>query len=92
MTLASAVPSKSTGDFAATRAVAFLREVGCEQGDVIIKTDQEPAMLSLMTRMSEARASRGCGRCIMENSPVGSSGSNGIIEKGSKLSRSRRGQ
>jgi hypothetical protein len=79
ITLSSTVPSKSTGEFAAKRVVAFLREIGCEQGDIIVKTDQEPAMLSLMTRMSEVRASRGGGRCIMENSPVGSRGSNGII-------------
>jgi len=81
MTLASTVPSKSTGEFAAKRVVAFLREIGCEQGDIIVKSDQEPAMLSLLTRVSEVRASRGGGRCIMENSPVGSSGSNGIIER-----------
>ena len=81
MTLSSTVPSKSTGEFAAKRAVAFLREIGCEQGDIILKTDQEPAMLALMTRISEVRASRGGGKCLMENSPVGSSGSNGVIER-----------
>ncbi len=59
MTLSSAVPSKTTGEFAAKRVVAFMREIGCEQGDVVIKTDQEPAMQSMMMKVSEVRASRG---------------------------------
>ena len=58
-----------------------MREVGCEQGEVIIKSDQEPAMLALLTKISEVRASKGGGRCIFENSPVHSSGSNGVIER-----------
>ena len=35
MTLSTAVPSKSTGTFVARRVVAFLREIGCLQCDVV---------------------------------------------------------
>ena len=35
MLMGSAVPSKSTGTFIAKRVVAFLREVGLENGDII---------------------------------------------------------
>jgi hypothetical protein len=46
MTMSPAVPAKSTGTFIERRVVAFMREVGCEHGDVIFKSDQEPAMTS----------------------------------------------
>ena len=42
--MASVTPSKSTGEFIAKRVVAFMREVGCEQSDVTMKSDQEAAV------------------------------------------------
>ncbi len=70
MSMASVIPTKATtGDFAANRVVAFMKEVGCEQGNVVVKGDQEPAL----------GASRDGGWMIVERSPVGSS--NGVIER-----------
>ena len=81
MTLASAVPSKSTGTFIAKRIVAFMREIGCEQGDVIVKSDQEPAVQAIITAVGKTRAAAGGGRMVVEASPVGQSASNGIAER-----------
>ena len=81
MTMSSAVPSKSTGTFIARRVVAFMREVGCEHGDVIVKSDQEPAMTALLSEVGRVRAAGGGGKFIVESSPVGSSASNGIVER-----------
>jgi hypothetical protein len=39
MTMSAAVPSKSTGTFIARRVVAFLKEIGCAQCDIIVKSD-----------------------------------------------------
>jgi hypothetical protein len=83
MTMATVAPSKSsTGAFIARRAAAFLREIGCEQNDIIVKSDQEPAMLALLSEIGRVRATVGNGKCIPEHSPVGSSASNGVIERG----------
>ena len=68
MMMASVVQSKSTGEFIATRIVAFMKEVGCEQADVTVKTDQEEAMKAIMTEVAKVRASRGSGRTVVEMS------------------------
>ena len=81
MKMASAMPSKSTGTFIARRIVAFMREVGCEQGDITVKTDQEEAMKSIVTAVGRVRAAAGGGRMTVEMSPVGQSQSNGIAER-----------
>ena len=81
MTMSSATPSKSTGGFIAKRVVAFLREIGAEQGDLIVKSDQEPAIMSIVTEIGRIRAAAGGGKFIVENSPVGSSASNGVVER-----------
>lgn len=81
MKMASAMPSKSTGTFIARRIVAFMREVGCEQGDLTVKTDQEEAMKSIVTAVGRVRAAAGGGRMTVEMSPVGQSQSNGIAER-----------
>ena len=80
MTMSSAVPSKSTGTFIAKRVVAFLREIGCEQCDLVAKSNQEPAITSIVSEVGRIRAASGGGRYIVESSPVGSSGSNGVVE------------
>jgi hypothetical protein len=81
MTLSSAVPSKSTGTFIAQRVAAFLREIGCSHCDIIAKSDQEPAITSIVAEVGRVRAADGGGRYIVETSPVGSSGSNGVVER-----------
>ena len=82
MTLATVVPSKSTGTFAAKRVVEFLKEIGCRTGDLLLKTDQEPAIRALVAEICKVRAAEGStGRVIEEMSPKGSSGSNGVVER-----------
>ncbi len=71
MMMAAAMPSKSTGNFIAKRVVAFVREIGCEQGDVTLKSDQ----------VGRVRAAAGGGKMIVESSPVGQSQSNGTAER-----------
>ena len=80
MTMSSVVPRKgTTGDFAAKRVVAFVKEIGLEGAALIIKTDQEEAMKAVATDVARWR---GGVKTIFENSPVKSSGSNGIAERG----------
>ena len=80
MVLSEVVPRKGTvGKFAATRTVAFIRELGYGESSIILKSDQEPAMLALVNDIIKHRAPA---QTIPEQSPIGSSGSNGIIERG----------
>ena len=44
MTMSSVAPSKTCGEFIAKRVVAFMKEIGADQGDITIKSDQEPAL------------------------------------------------
>ena len=82
MTLATVVPSKSTGTFAARRVVEFLKEIGCRTCDIILKTDQENAIRALVADVCKVRAAEGgVGRVIEEMSPKGSSSSNGVVER-----------
>ena len=46
-----------------------------------IRSDQEPAMKSIVSDIARARAELGGGRLNIENSPVDSSQSNGTIER-----------
>jgi hypothetical protein len=78
MTMAAAVPSKSIGTYIARRVVAFMQEVGCEQLDIVVKSDQEAAIVEEVGRV---RAASSRGRYVVESSPVGSSASNGIVER-----------
>ena len=64
MTLSTAVPSKSTGTFVARRVVAFLREIGCLQCDIVAKSDQEPTIMSIVSEVGRLRAAEGGGRYI----------------------------
>jgi hypothetical protein len=80
MTLATAVPSKSTGQFVVDRVLAFMKEIGVENLDVIAKSDQEPAVKHLIDEVGKAKAEFG-GRWIVEHSPVDSHASNGVVER-----------
>lgn len=81
MVLSAPVPSKSTGTFVAKRVIAFLSEIGCLHGDVVVRSDQEPAMVAVVNEVGRLRAAAGGGRWIVEHSPVGSSASNGVAER-----------
>ena len=79
MCMATVVPTKETnGMFGSEKAMKFIRQCGDEATDVIIKTDQEPAIKFLVEELVKARAE---GRTHVEESPVGSSGSNGVVER-----------
>ena len=81
MTLATAVPSKSASSFISKRLVAFMREVGILHGDLLVKSDQEPAVKAILDEAGRARSAEGGGKYLMEQSPVGSSASNGVVER-----------
>ena len=82
MTMSTLAPSKATGDFVAKRIVTFMKECGCEGADVIVKADQEPAIVLLLERVAQERAANGAkGRTIIEHSPKYSSKSNGVVER-----------
>ena len=81
MTMAAAVPTKTTRAYIARRVVAFMKEVGNEYGDIVVKSDQEPAITSIVAEVGRVRAAGGGGRYVVENSPVRSSASNGVVER-----------
>ena len=82
-TLSTVVPRKTTGEWTAKRLTAWLREIGLEHSDIIIKSDNEPALVSVVDGLSRARAVvSGSARTVIEHSPVHSSASNGIVERG----------
>ena len=84
MTLASATPSKGATEFLAKRLFAFLREVGADKGDLVVRCDQEPAIVAVLGELARHRAAGGGGRTIPEHSPVGDSQGNGVAEKAIK--------
>ena len=73
MTLATAVPKKTTGAYLQNRIKGFFNEIGVLHGDMIIKTDQEPAIKAIVEDLGKVKAADGSGKYIVENSPVGSS-------------------
>ena len=81
MKLCAPVPSKSTGEFIAKRILAFMKEVGCKFGDMTVKSDQEKAILAILEKVGQMRAADGGGRMLTENSPVGDSQGNGLVER-----------
>ena len=64
MILASAVPSQTAGTFITKRVMAFLAEVGCELGDLIAKSDQEPAVMTVVQDVRWPRPGCGGGRFL----------------------------
>ena len=79
MTMATVVPRKgAVGDFAAARIMAFIRELGLAEADIIMKGDQEAAIKAVIEKVAGMRPTA---RTIPEHSPVGSSGSNGVVER-----------
>ena len=82
MTMATVVPMKgSTGKFVVDKVMSFIAECGSQSGDIIIKTDQEPAICFLVKDIVRERGDEKRCRTIVEQSPVASSGSNGLVER-----------
>ena len=81
MTLAIVIPDKSTNEFVVQRTLAFLEEIGCLHPDVSVKSDQEAACKCLVAEIGKMRAMKGGGKWIVENSQVGASASNGVVER-----------
>ena len=80
MTLMTAMASKTPTTWTIERVVTFLREIGLEHTDVIVKSDQEPTIKKLVDEVGHARNPT-TSRWIVESSPVGSHASNGIVER-----------
>ena len=57
-----AVPTKSTGEFVARRILAITREAGNKYGDVIVKSDQENAIMAILKKVGQLRAAEGGGK------------------------------
>ena len=62
--LSRKVPRKSTGDWTCRRLMAWRREIGLEFVDIIVKSDNEPALTSLIESQSTLRAMKSGSRMI----------------------------
>jgi hypothetical protein len=82
--MGTVLPSKTRGEFAARRVVAFMREMGCEHCVINVKSDNEPAVMALMQEVGRWRAAAGGQQMNVETSPAYASQSNGYIESGVK--------
>ena len=79
MKKAVVVPKKgSTGRFAAKMVLELIEECGDKDRDIIVKTDQEPAILFLVDDICTSRTGA---RTIKEAAPRASKGSNGVVER-----------
>ena len=63
-------------DATVTGTVANLRQLG-HYGDLVLKTDGEPSLVELMTRVAEKRAAG----TILQRSPPYDSQANGLVER-----------
>ena len=78
--MASVVPvNGSSNEFPAKRINAFIRELGLEAQDLVLRGDQEPALQDLLAEVGRRRVPA---KTFYEVSPVGSSASNGVAERG----------
>jgi len=76
---ATTVPMKgSMGQFALDKALELIAEAGDASQRIMVKTDQENSVKALI---EDLVAQREEGRTIVEESPVKSSGSNGVVER-----------
>ena len=97
MVMATVVPMKGASvEFPVRRCLGFLKEIGLENADVVLKSGQEDSIMDVLNNVAKRRSAgsrpellkaRGIqsvgsqARAIPEASPVGSSGSNGVIER-----------
>ena len=82
--MGTVLPSKTRGEFAARRVVAFMRELGCEHCVINVKSDNEPAVMALVQEVGRWRAAAGGRKMNVETSAAYSSQSNGVAESGVK--------
>ena len=81
MTCSMVVWEKGIGDgYVARRVIAFIRELGYDGKKFVLKSYQESSVNAVLVRVAQRRE----GETFLEHSPVRSSGSNGIIERGIK--------
>eukprot|EP00973_Karenia_brevis_P013073 1774155-Karenia_brevis.AAC.1 len=74
--MATTVPHKGgRGGFAVDKCLDFMAEAGDHSGDILIKSDAEEAMRLLVKMIKEDRVK---GKTVVEETPKGSKGSNGI--------------
>ena len=59
MTMATVAPRKSSGEWLGKRVMAFMREAGCEVEAVVMKTDNEPALVKVVEEVGRLRAANG---------------------------------
>ena len=78
MATALATKGLGTGKFAVDKCLDFIEENGDGNKDVIVKTDQESSAKYLIKDIVSERSE---GKTMIEESPVRSSGSNGIVER-----------
>ena len=77
---AHVIKEKGVHDYAVDRLELEIRNLGYKR--LILKSDQEAAIMSVVGEVIRMRAANGgIGRTIEETSPVGSSSSNGIVER-----------
>ena len=80
MTMAAVVPvERTSGQFAAMKVLEFIKECGVAETEIILKSDQENAIQALMAVIVKTS---GAAITVLETSPVGSCGSNGVVERG----------
>ena len=65
MKMAATVPKKTTGSYIQKRGIGFLNEVGCLHGDLIVKSDQKPAIKAVVEDVGRAKTADGSGRYIV---------------------------
>ena len=75
------VPKKGVHTPTAQKVVGFMKELGCENVDAVVKSDQEPAIRAMVREVIRLRSASGV-RTIPEASPAYSSASNGVVERG----------
>ena len=76
------VKEKGAADeYTTKRIIAFTKELGYESARITLKSDQESSVKAVIDAVIRAR---GDAPTMPEHSPVRSSGSNGIIERGIK--------
>ena len=63
------------------RIIAFIEELGYESAKIVLKSDQESSVKSVIDAVIRARRDA---QTMPDYSPVRSSGSNGVIERGIK--------
>ena len=70
-----------TREWICRRLMAWLREIGLESVDIIVNSNNEPALTSLIASWSTMRAMTTGSTMIIESRPVGSSKSNGVVAR-----------